>query len=145
MGVDTKIKNNKLNAFIYDWIRLDFFKCILTMLSLYSYPPYIEYSKHTQIIKQIMDGILCLCSARQLNIIKMHKSGHFHIKDKELCLKQMNDANDRNQDYKEEHNIDLSALNELYLDGNESCEQCNILIVGDGDFTFSNGLISLWP
>ena len=41
--------------------------------------------------------------------------------------------------------IDLSDLNKLYLENNESDKQCNILIVGDGDFTFSNGLIKVWP
>ena len=153
---DTKIKNNKLNAFIYDWIRMDFFKCILTMLSLYSYPQSIEFIKHTQTIKQIMNGILSLCSARQLNIIKAHKPGHLQIDSKMICLKQTDHPNERNNDDDDENkkeeneiklakNIDLNALNKLYLDGNESFDHCNILIVGDGDFTFSNALISLWP
>lgn len=152
---EDKIENNKFNAFLHDWILMDFFKCILMMLSLYSYPPNMEYSNHNQFIHQIMNDALSFCSTKQLETIQNYKTGYFYIENRKLYnygidneqeQKQENENNlEKSLEFELAKDIDLLSLNRLYLEGNESNEQCNILVVGDGDFTFSNGLIKLWP
>ena len=141
-----EIENNTFNAFLHDWILMDFFKCLLMMLSLYSYPPNIKYSNHIIYIKQIMNNTLSFCSTKQYEAIQNYNTGYFYVEDRKLCNHKIQE-NDNNEEQKQElaKDIDLLLLNRLYLEENESNEQCNVLIVGDGDFTFSNALIKLWP
>eukprot|EP01084_Bolivina_argentea_P315808 547273_1 len=139
-----QIENTKLNAFIHHWLIMDFFKCILIILSLYSYPSNPIFTLHIQIITQIFNNTLLFCSNKQLNTLQTYNTGYFYIENRNLCITQEH-KEEKKQEIQLSKDIDLLSLNKLYLYNNESSETCNILIVGDGDFTFSNALVSLWP
>ena len=144
------ISDNRFNAVFHDWIRMDFFKCILMMFSLFSFPEHPQFRVHCDRIKQIVSNVLSFCSTKQLELIQDGASGYFEVENRSLVLRETeNKENDINLDEDSlidlADDIDLELLRKLYLTDNVSSEECNVLIVGDGDFTFSKGLVSLWP